>query len=344
MKPIRLLSATLAVLLTLSLLVSCTEKKRAVMTCAGFSVTEGMYNYYYAAYKYLYRVENKGFSDDESGWTRQNGSETYEEDFHAFLTDRLTTRMIAAYLYETSGKGESSSQINKILQSVIETTFFYTEADSKKEYSALLAPYGADYEDMLRCLLFEYEYDLLYAGLFGQGGTGVLTDPAFKEDVKAFYDETYIRIRYMTVDTDDIRKEEKKTAFLAANSDAAFDTMLKGYATNESTDAFFYLYGNYTVEKALLDAVGKLAVGENASVTLSDGTVCYLRRYATNKEYEEEAYADYFKDFAPRAAGHAYRNYLYSFQDKVATHEIPAYRPWERKTCIEENVIDIYQG
>ncbi len=343
MKKNRFLAAFSAAVLLLLSLASCAAERPALMKCGSFTVTAGMYNYYYSCYKYLYRVDNKGFADTESGWTSSFSDTTYEADFNEFLADRLKTRLIAAYLYESSGKNESASKINAVLKSVIETTFYYTDADSKEEYTERLMPYGADYEDMLRCLLFEYEYDLLFEGLFGQSGLGVLSDPAFSEDVKRFYDETYIRIRYMTVSTSDTKQPEKAEAYQNATSDEGFDAMLESYAKNESTDAFFYIYGSYSVEKALLDAVAALEVGENASVTLSDGSVCYLRRYATNREYEEEKYEDYFEDFALPAARYAYRSYLYSFMDKLEVYTLPAYRPWERETCIEENTIDIYQ-
>ncbi len=346
----RILAVLAALCLSLPLLLSsCGGGKPAVYQIGNMTVTSGMYNYYYACYKYLYLASatagKNGIPDTEEGWNRrlnEDSDKTHAEAFNEYVSYRIKELLTAAYIYENSSKPVSSPNIQGVLQSVIDTTFYYTGASTKDQYSALLAAYGADYNDMFRALLYEYEYDLLYTGLFGQGGQGVLTDPAFAEDVERFYNENYIRIRYLIVETGDLRETEKKNAAMAAVTDEAFDSVLTTYAKDQSTNMFYYIYGYYQEDKEYLKAVYETEVGETNSIVI-DGTTYIFRRYATGKEYEKEEYADYFKDFASLASQYAYGAYLEDYSDQIAVMLTSVYNPWDRKTCKEENAIDIYR-
>ncbi len=340
----RILAALLLCVLTASMLASCGAP--AVITCGNISMTEDMYRYAYSCYKYLYLSENKslGISDTEEGWTAtaENGK-THEENFHAYFEDALRTRMTAAYIYENTPSLSSgnASSVKNAVKYAMDATFYYAKENTEAAYNEMLAPYGAVYDDAFRVALYEYEYRRLYYLLFGQSGEGALQDDRFADDILAFYRSYYVRLCVVAATGDRIAAAD--TAFYSANTDDAFEAFAAEYAENEETISFLCMYGSYYLPEKLMEKIASLDVGENGYVDV-DGTVYYLRRYAIDAEYKNEAYAEYFKDFPSFVAPYCYSLYLDEYKDKFKKEVTAPQSIWDVPTCKDVNVVDILRS
>ncbi len=336
---------TVAVLTALWLTLSLTAcAAPSVYTVGSVRYSEGMVEYYYAAYKYLYlsTYKNEGAKDSEEGWATLYGEKTHGERFDALFRERLLTRATAAALFEGAGlTSRYSSLLKSMMNEATEATFFYEDADNAAEYSELLKPYGASYEEMQRVLLYECEYMLYFNVLFGTNGSQILNKSDFDEDVKDFYDRYYLRVKIAAV-ADEAKKAAAATAFSSAGSDSAFDALVQNYAENETTDGFFYVYGQYDtamIPLALLNKIGEVSVGENESVSV-DGVDYYVRRYATGEEYKEAKYSELFSGFSEYAARYCYREYLLEKAEEADFSFLDGYTPLAVTTCKEHNAID----
>lgn len=331
----------LALCLFLAPLSACGQKN--MLSYGSARITEGMYRYAYAAYKFVYLSDFKSNADTEAGWqTVMDNGKTAEENFRDYFGEILKSRLVAASLYENSrAEKKSNAALRAAVENLIADAFLYTDATDKDGYNRCLAPYGITYDDMFLWLLYEYEYHLLYTGLYGKNGNGVLTDPACAESVKDFYTANYLRVRVAYVKTGDTAAAAA-AAYADADNDTAFDRLIQDYAENDVTDFIFYRYGSYTLSEELLTAIAGLSVGDNAAVT-EEGGVCYLRRYATNEEYQNSDYSDFFTDFGSYAAPYCYSRYLRDFYDNIKATADTAPRPSEVKTIPGDiNAVSLY--
>ena len=340
----RIVTAVIACMLFVGILSSCAAP--AVITCGNITMTEGMYHYAYSCYKYLYLSENKslGITDSEAGWqaTAENGK-THAENFHSYFEEALRTRMTAAYIYENTPSLSSGNAVavKNAVEKVMEETFYYADKNTESAYNEMLSPYGATYDDAFRVALYEHEYRRLYYLLFGKNGEGALSDESFADDVLSFYRSYYVRLRLVVATGDKIAAAD--SAFYSANTDEAFDAFVEEYAENEETDLFLCIYGSYYLPQKLMEKIATLEVGKNGFVDV-DGTVYYLRRYATNAEYKEEAYADHFKDFPSFVAPYCYALYLDEFADQFKNSVISPKSIWDVPSCKDVNAVDVLKS
>lgn len=340
----RILATVVTAVMVACLLSSCGAP--AVITCGNITMTEGMYNYAYSCYKYLYLSENKslGITDSEAGWqTVAENGKTHGENFHAYFEEALRTRMTAAYIYENTPSLSSGNagNVKSAVEAVMDATFYYADENTESAYNEMLAPYGTTYDDAFRVALYEYEYRRLYYLLFGQNGEGALSDESFSDDVANFYKSYYVRLRVVIATGDKIAAAD--SAFYSANTDEGFDAFVEEYAENEDTDAFLCLHGSYYLPAALMEKIATLKVGDNGSIDV-DGRMYYIRRYATNAEYKEEAYAKYFKDFASFVAPYCYSLLLADYADKFENSVVAPTPVWDTPTCKDVNAIDILKS
>ena len=323
-----LLVAALAVV---ALLLIFDEEEVFVVSLGTAGVSEDVFRYYLASYKYEFLVQYKedglrDMGDMDEGWRSisSDGVRTWEARFYDEFSDFLARKIAAAALFDASYSLSATSrkEINTRLQSVIEAN------GGKAKTNELLSLYGCDTEDLRRAMTLDYKGAMLYQVLYGTDGSG-LPDGLLEES----YQKEYACVKTVFIRTkgklqsdgtnQELTAEEKEDAerriatlesYLEDGMDEKeFLALQEQFNEDEVADAYpngIYLSKNSIYDEAVIEKSLALKAGESAIVRGEYGAYLIYRYQNPVGAYAQEGNAIWFRTFIASVTEREYEKHI----------------------------------
>lgn len=319
---VKILVAAIALLLVACIAVGSLlfafRDEPTVVSLGATGVTQPMFDYYLASYKYDFLIQYKedGLRDMGNSWRAlsSDGVRTWEERFYDEFEESLARRIAAASLFDASYSlsAKSRDEINERMRIV-------TDANGGKgKTGELLARYGCDTGDLRRILTLDYKIEMLYTILYGTDGSG-LPDGLLEKT----YQEEYARVKTVFIRTkakegaqelgaealeDATRRIATLEEYLADGMNEQEFLSLQSQFNEDKEGAqkcpngFYFsmllgeeavnAYGASVIEKAI-----SMKAGEFAMVEGTYGTYLLYRMSNPVGAYAQEANAQWFRNF-----------------------------------------------
>ncbi len=329
-KTIRVIALLLALLLSLPLL-SCAgcarDESPAVMEYEGLRLTEGVYRYWLSCYR-------AQFAHLESTEPAAR--------LHEIADTNIRKSLIAAALFDGMGLRLDTlarNQINAAMESMV------ADAGSRESFDETAASFGTSYEAIRSAITYEQKAQALYQYLFGENGQYTIAE----EDVEAYYQANYRRVRvltvlYITYLTDDdgerifdektqsyryipmtgealaaqeARAEAVRTGIALDLTEAGFQALMKTYNDDKQEEGVYPNGYYFTKDGDYRTYIEEIPA---AAMTLSPGEVTEVRSeygvhfiYALENDkgaYAAKENADFFEDFDETLRMKLYQEYI----------------------------------
>ena len=337
---IRVLSAVLLCILTLTFLPSCSADNTApVMTYGSAEISEAMYTYWMAAYKSYYLNYVLGIDDTREALDTdfetvdKNGTavtKTVAEALTEQITDVIETHCVSLALFDSlklTLPKDVKNSVDLMISSEIEN------AGSRKALNESLAPLGINVNILREIYLAEQKVDYLYEYLYGNtelGTTGA--EPISAERYQAFYEENYVCVKHIYIRTKDknvtdadgnvqydangyVLTEELTEAESAAQyalideilakleAGEDFDALMQEYSADAGRTAFpdgYILCENSPMPAEFIDAAFQMKVGETSLLDASYAAHIMRRTELPEAGWKLDAYTDMMSNFTER--------------------------------------------
>lgn len=290
----RILALLLLFAFALSCLVGCGAR---VVSYRSLNVDEGTFMYLYSYFRYRIPVVYKsaGVKDTAAFWNAPfDETQTNGEYYGKLALQFVYQTIVSARIFDS--ESSLSSAERKYLKELQEEalTLDYKGGGDEKSFNEKASTYGFDYDDFCEGTLLLYKASKAKAALYGT--TGILAE---EEDLNAFLENNYVRIKMIFVRTKDrfvfdesgnyvrdengnykteplpeevkIEKEQKISALLAdienGITEAEFDALITArdpyFNDDSSYPAGGYYFNEHTAyTKAYAKAFGTKAEGE----------------------------------------------------------------------------------
>ena len=287
-----------------------------VVSLGTAGVTEPMFNYYLASYKYQFLIEYKeeGLHDMGNSWRSlsSDGTRTWEERFYDEFAEILARKVAAAALFDASYSlsRNSRQEINERMDAIIESN-----GKTKAKTNEILEKFDCDLDDVRRAVTLDYKVAMLYSILYGTDGSG-LPDGLLEE----CYQRDYARVMTVFVRTkgklqsdgtnapmteEALEDADRKIATLRDYLEDGMDEkefLLLQEQFNEDEIAENYPNGIYlsaasVYDQAVIESSLELKVGGAALVEGEYGAYLVYRLSSPAGAYLQESNAMWFRGF-----------------------------------------------
>ncbi len=300
--------------------------RHRVVSFRSVRVSDDLYAYWQARYRYEYLIlyQSEGARDTDAFWDSYKDEATaltWRQDC-ADTTELLVSRiLIGAYLFDQNGYSLTEGQ-----RSAIETTLsdrLAVFSGDKKNYNAAAEKYGFTYQSAKKAAVYEAKANLLasYA-------------TASDEEVQAYYEEQYVRIRIILTSNAD--HADYIRGALTGETDAEarmslFDGLASDTAYNRDPGSATYPAGYYfatasafteSYQKELPEVVERVfsleKAGDWTELACEDGTR-FICRYTLPEQpaYENTANENFFSDLAHDAAAACFLKTLDGYRQEI---------------------------
>ncbi|MBR2951471.1 MAG: hypothetical protein IKC43_00670 [Clostridia bacterium] len=321
-----------------ALLMTFGRDEALVVSLGETGVTQKMFDYYLASYKYEFLVQYKeeGLRDMGNSWrsVSSDGTRTWEERFYDEFSEFLARKIAAASLFDASYSlsGDSRTEIGDRLQSVIKAN------GGKAKTNELLARYGCDTEDLRRAVTLDYKCAMLYGVLYGTDGSG-LPDGLLEET----YQKEYARVKTVFIRTkgklsdgtnapmseEALEDAERRIAALQAYLDDGMDekeflSLQEAFNEDEAAESYpngYYLSKHVYYDEILTERALAMKAGEFAMVEGEYGTYLLYRMSNPFGAYAQESNAEWFRGFVGSVTEREYAKLVDTVVAKVRFEE-----------------------
>lgn len=275
-KCIKIVAFVLAVIMLVPCFGGCAEKKRAVYSIDGITITDDLYRYWLSYYKSYYDKYFYDIEDSEEGWKVEiSDGLTAEEYVKKMVDERMKLYICALKLYDEY-ELELTSEAEAYIESTIEEQIDYYGGRSAFE-NALYRSCNITIDGLKKTYEIESKVGQLQEYLYGEKGIIRVSNDMLEE----YYQSNYSRIKYLYFDrvnkyvydengeikTDvsgkyvtealtDAEKEEIKKkaeeAYAKATAGEDFNSLIKAYNTSDmnftetNPDGFYISANSYS--------------------------------------------------------------------------------------------------
>ncbi len=344
LSPYAILAIAVAALVTLLIIFAAAyslSSPDAVMSYEGIEINEEMYCFWFSYYKMqlMSAYGIKGTSDTPELWqTEIENGVTYGEYFTKIIDDRIKTKIVTSYMYDSLGASLPDYGVEEI-NDYLEATLDYVADGDKKELDRIAKKYHTSYDAIKRVASFDYKAELLFKLLYGDGSY------ATEEQKDNYYKENYARVKviFLNTKTKTVEKDGKSYTVeltqeeiadkltLAANvesrlkSGEALETLMSIYSDDTASTYYengFYLSKNtdYPIPEVVTSSLS-LPVGEWTRIESGYG-IHFIARYPLDeKGYESKDNSDWFDSFDADVAMTEFDKTVLSLIDEVKVNE-----------------------
>ena len=327
--------------LSMVLALSCVNDRGApVMTLGNATVTDHMYEYWVCSYKAVLFSQYSDASDTDEFWDMTLGDTTAEAFFYDLIFSYIESNLVSMYLFDEFAL-EIKDEDRETAKSIIDDLKESYAGGNANDFNRLLANYGVNADLLYEIYLEELKSTYVYNHVFE---SGILT--VGDEEKEEYLEDNYVRIRQIFInnkyDSDlsdydengdfkmvplDDEVQAAKDAKVKAVTEALdagedFDTVYEQYSEETAYPNGYYL--SLTLEglpRELINRAFALDVGETDSFETEYGTHFIMRLEMNEKAYEDDANADFFKDFKERVYEYVFDNYVRSYYDRIVTDD-----------------------
>jgi parvulin-like peptidyl-prolyl isomerase len=322
------------------------SRQNDVMRYEGVSIDEEMYCYWFSYYKMeamaAYGISGK--NDTQLFWKGEmSDGVTYGEKLTKIIDERIKTRLVCAYLFDSLGASLPDYAKEEINEYLSQTLDFVADND-KKAFSEIAEKYGTSYDAIKKVAAFDYKSELLFTMTYGNGE--YLSD----EEKDEYYRDKYSRVKVIFINTNtksttkgddsskvsvvELTEEEKKQKAeladkvqekLSPADYEKFDELVALYSEDSASSHYkngFYLCegSDYPVTEVTQAALS-LEVGACVRVE-SDYGIHFVMRYPLDDAaYDDKENSDWFDSFALDASVYFFDSYIKNELDKVKVNE-----------------------
>lgn len=259
-KTIKIIALTLAVIITVLTVASCSSYGENIMTLGDKGISVNAYQLLLSRmkgtlYTYGYDVENERF------WRTVISSDgtTYGDYFTASIVEQASRYVIADYLFDRNGLVLTKDRID-LVDKLMDA--YVKKAGSKNALNAKLKEFGANYDVLRDLLLLETKIDMLKDHIFGEEGEKIEkgVKEIYLKDNYAAFGQIFLATYDYIIDTDEFGDQvyytdEKHTAI-------AYDTV----NGREKLDEFGKPVKDILGNPAYFNSEGKIAYDKENGV------------------------------------------------------------------------------
>ena len=313
----------------------------AVMSYEGITVDEEMYCFWFSYYKMQVMAAYgiKGTSDTEEFWrTKMENGVTYGEYLTKIIDDRIKTKVITSYMYDSLGAplpDYAIEEINDYMSAILD----YVADGDEKEFASIAEKYHTSYDAVRKVATFDYKAELLFTLMYGDGSH------ATKEQKDSYYNENFARVKVIFINTKTKTVENDGKSYTVeltaselenklALADSVEEKLSRGSDISELISIYsdeaastYYENGFYLSEKSdypvteVTKAALSLAVGEWTRVE-SDYGIHFVSRLPLDEEgYANKDNSDWFSTFDSDVAMTEFDKVVLAAIDEVNVNE-----------------------
>ena len=348
------LSVITALLLCITLLVSCSGDSSAVVISASdtssANITANMYNFWASTSKANFMNMYSDVEDTETFWQSEYSEGlTYADYLDAQTLEDVKTTAVCMMLYNEYRLALPDSAKQMIEDEINDYITEYA-GGNKSTLNSALSKYGANIDILRAIKTANAKRTLVFSYLYGEKGLNALTDSDFEQ----YYLNNYYRCQIIyinnkfeyvldengnhTTNTDgtpvtralsEEKLAEKNAKIKAVNDGIAagrdFDELYKEYAEGKDSIGVytngFYLtmgenYGEPVFYKLIAD-INEIEVGNTTCVEYDKGTYIIKRLELDAGAWQQTVNADFFASFETLATNDAFRQFTREYFDKL---------------------------
>ncbi len=340
----KIVSALLALLLTLILLASCSPSLgETVMSLDGQKISINMYRLW------LSRVKGNYGGDDSDIWNKtSDDGKTYNEIFTGYVRQNAMTFISAMHEFDRLGLKLPESEI-KAIDKTMETMLNERADGNKSTLNSELSLYGVNYDILREVYIIEAKLAYLKDHLYGTNGIETISDNLKNE----YYKNNYVRIKQIFLYTankpvtddegnyvfgedgyvktqdftnEEIEQQRKKADQIMTSLASGQDFELLMNAQNEDSAAEEYPSGYYFTKTAqyveeVIDAAFELEENGFEKVESEYGIHIIIRLPLEENGYSLSSNKDFFTDFEESLETEVFTAKLAEHESKIKINE-----------------------